>query len=536
VAITDSQPTPGAENRMSSNAVWTLVVVSLSTFMLMLDLTVVNVALPDIHAAFQSSFSALQWVLDAYALGLAAVLLAAGSLADRIGRKTVFDVGLVIFVVASLVCGLAQNDLTLILARFVQGLGGAVLFAVGPALLGHEFRGKDRGVAFGVFGAVGGVAIGFGPLIGGGLAEAAGWRWIFLINVPLTLAALVIGYLKIRESRSDAPSPVDWPGMATFSVGLFFLVLGFLRGQQDGWGSARVVTFFVLAVVLLAAFAALQITRPQRAMFDLALFRNRTFNGLSVLTALCAVTVMSALFLLISYVQNVLQYSAFAAGVRFLPLTLLMLVAAALCGSLVARVAPAIIVGGSQVFIAAGLLAVLLVDAHSGWTALIPAMILIGIGMGMFSTPRGAFAIAVTTPDKSGMASGVNETFQQAGMAIGIAALGAYFQNRVGHAFAESEIARTTLSDKATDLGNLIAAGSGNTVAKTLPAPVAGPFREAANAAFVSGLHHMTLAAAILAALSAVIGLVTLRRSDLDETALATPGIPQEAEPAAVAS
>ncbi|TQM30466.1 MFS transporter [Nocardia bhagyanarayanae] len=522
----------------SESAIWTLVVVALATFMLMLDLTVVNVALPDIREAFDSTFSALQWILDAYALGLAAVLLAAGSLADRIGRKRVFDAGLVIFVLSSLACGLAPNDFVLIVARLVQGLGGAILFAVGPALLGHEFRGKDRGMAFGVFGGVAGLAIAFGPLIGGALTETAGWRWIFLINVPVTIAALAVGYLKMRESRSDTPPPVDWLGMVTFSAGLFFLVLGFMRGEQDGWTSGRIIGCFALALVLLAVFTWLQISRPSHAMFDLTLFRNRTFNGLSVVTALCALSVMPALFLLISYVQNLLGYSAFASGVRFLPLTLLLFVAAAIAGSMVAKLPPSILVGASQLLIAAGLIAVLLVEPGSSWTALIPGMVLIGLGMGVFNPPRAAFSIAVTSPDKAGMASGVNETFQQAGLAIGIAAVGAFFQNRVGSAFTESEAARTVFGDKAAEAGDAVAAGGPAVVAAEVPESVAESVRAAAESAFVSGLENAMVLAAVLAAVSGAIAFLTLRSRDLDEAALATPGVPTEdadTQPAPVA-
>ncbi|MBL1073910.1 MFS transporter [Nocardia sp. 2] len=510
----------------SGSAVWTLVVVSLSTFMLMLDLTVVNVALPDIRRAFDSTFSALQWILDAYALGLAAVLLAAGSLADRLGRKRVFDVGLIVFVLASLACGLAVNDLMLILARFAQGLGGAILFAVGPALIGHEFRGRDRGMAFGVFGAVAGLAIAFGPLIGGGLTETAGWRWIFLVNVPVTIAALVVGYRKIRESRSDTPPPVDWAGMTAFSAGLFFLVLGFLRGEADGWSSARIIGYFALAGVCLAVFTMLQITRPERALFDLTLFRNRTFNGLSAVTTLGPFAVMSAIFLLISYVQNALGHSAFASGLRFLPLTLMLFVAAAATGALVAKVAPALLMGASQFLVAAGFLAILLVDAESTWTALIPAMVLIGLGMGMFNPPRAAFSIAVTTPDRAGMASGVNETFQQAGMAIGIAAVGAFFQNRVTAAFEESEVARTVFADRTSEAGEAVAAGGPAALTAELPAAVGAAVHDAAQAAFVSGLHSAMVLAAVVATIAGVIALATMRRGDLDAAALTTPGVP----------
>ncbi|MFD3506079.1 MFS transporter [Nocardia sp. NPDC058666] len=520
----------------SASAPWTLIVVALATFMLMLDLTVVNVALPDIRADFDASFTALQWILDGYALGLAAVLLAAGALADRLGRKLVFVIGLVVFVVSSLACGLAPNDTVLIVARLVQGLGGAILFAVGPALIGHEFRGKDRGMAFGVFGAVAGLAIAFGPLIGGALTESFGWRWIFLINVPLTIVTLAIGYFTVRESRSATAAPVDWIGMVTFSFGLFFLVLGFLRGHDDGWTSAAILGYFTVAVVLLAAFTWSQISRPDRAMFDLSLFANRTFNGLSVVTALCAVSVMPALFLLIAYMQNMQGYGAFATGVRFLPLTLLLFVAAAVAGRLVATIAPAVMVGASQLLIAAGLFAVLLVDADSSWTALIPAMILIGLGMGVFNPPRAAFSIAVTTPEKAGMASGVNETFQQAGLAIGIAAVGVFFQSRVEGNFAESDIAKSALGGQASQIADVVSAGGPSTAAALVPAPIAEPVRAAAEAAFVNGMHDAMLLTAALATLSGLIALFTLRTRDLDEAALATPGVPGgNVEPVSVA-
>ena len=301
-----------------------------------------------------------------------------------------------------------------------------------------------------------------------------------------------------------------------------------MRGQADGWGSARIIGCFLLAIALLALFAWFQISRPGRAMFDLSLFENRTFNGLSVVTALCALSVMPALFLLISYVQNLLGYSALASGVRFLPLTLLLFVAAALAGSLVAKLPPALLVGASQLLIAAGLFAVLLVDVGDSWTALIPGMILIGLGMGLFNPPRAAFSIAVTTPDKAGAASGINETFQQAGLAIGIAAVGAFFQNRVGSAFTENETATAVFGDKASEAGDAVAAGGPSVLAGPDLGAAAEAVRSAAESAFVSGLHNAMVLAAIVAAVSGAIALTTLRSRDLDEAALATPGVPTE--------
>ncbi|NLG54740.1 MAG: MFS transporter, partial [Rhodococcus sp.] len=483
---------------------WTLAVVALATFMIMLDLTVVNVALSDIQRSFDSSFTALQWILDGYALGLAAVLLASGSLADRIGRRVVFQWGMVIFTLSSLACGLAPTDEVLIGARIVQGLGGAVLFAVGPALLGHEFRGAARGKAFGVFGAVVGLAIAFGPLIGGYLTEAWSWRLIFLINVPFAIGALLIGQFRLRESSEPNAPSVDWWGMVTFSAALFLLVFGLMRGESDGWTSLPVAGSLISTAVLLIIFWIIQKRRGTAAMADLSLLNNRTFNGLSIVAALSAMSVMPALFLLISYVRNVLSYSAFDSGIRFLPLTLTLFASAFVAGLLTARARPGLLVGFSQLFIAAGLVAVLLVDETSEWTALIPAMLLIGVGMGLFNPPRAAIAIAVTTPGKAGMASGINETMQQAGMAVGIAALGALFHSRVATAFKESEVGQLA-GDRAGDAGEAIAVGAGQHVVDEAPAHLASAVDEAVRTAFVTGLHEVLIGAAAIAAIAGIV-------------------------------
>ncbi|MFE0465068.1 MFS transporter, partial [Kitasatospora sp. NPDC058965] len=415
---------------------WTLAIVSIATFMLMLDLTVVNVALPDLRNSLHADFSGLQWVLDAYALTLAAFLLTGGSLADRLGRKRVFVAGFAVFTAASLACGAATDVLALNLARGVQGAGAAVLFAVGPALLGHEFRGKDRAKAFGVFGGVSGLAIAFGPLIGGGLTSGVGWRWIFLVNVPIGVVAIVLSTLRIRESREPAAHRIDWLGLTLFSVALGALVLGFLRGEAQGWTSPVILALFAAAALLLAVFVLVERRLGAAAMLDLSLFRNRTFNGISAATLLANAAGMASIFLEVSYVQNVLGATPWQAGLRFLPLTLVLFVVAAVTGSLTVAVPPRLLVGAAAAFMAGGLLAIRLVDVHSGWTAMLPSMVLTGIGMGMFNPPRASVSIGVAEPARAGMAAGMGETFQQVGIAIGIAGFGALFQHRVGDAFA----------------------------------------------------------------------------------------------------
>src|SRR3954471_22469500 len=234
---------------------WTLLAVTVATFMLLLDITVVNVALPSIRRDLGASFSDLQWVVDAYALTLAALVLTAGSLADRLGRRRVFAIGLAIFSVASLLCGLAPDPTFLNVARAVQGIGGAIMFAVSLALVAQEFpAGRERGMAMGIYGATIGIAVAVGPLVGGLLTDGFGWESVFLLNVPIGLAALAITYWKVAESRDPNATRIDWGGLLTFSVALFVLVLALVRGNDEGWGSTLIIGLFAAGAVLIAAF------------------------------------------------------------------------------------------------------------------------------------------------------------------------------------------------------------------------------------------------------------------------------------------
>ncbi|MDH6136337.1 EmrB/QacA subfamily drug resistance transporter [Kitasatospora sp. MAA4] len=499
---------------------WTLGIVSIATFMLMLDLTVVNVALPDLRTTLGADFSALQWVMDAYALTLAAFLLTGGSLADRLGRKRVYIAGFAIFTAASLACGAAQGIVALNVARGVQGVGAAILFAVGPALIGQEFRGKDRAMAFGVFGGVSGLAIAFGPLIGGALTDGIGWRWIFLVNVPIGIVAMVLGTLRITESRDPSAHRVDWAGLLVFSAALTLLVLGFLRGENQGWASAMIIGTFAAAAALLVVFTLIERRLGEAAMLDLGLFRNVTFIGISVTTLLANAAGMSAIFLQVSYMQNVLGFSPLATGVRFLPMTLMLFVAAAVTGGLTVRVPQRLLVGIGTGLISTGLFLVTLVHPSSAWTALLPSMLVTGLGMGMFNPPRSSLAIGVAEPAKAGMAAGIGETFQQVGIAIGIAGFGALFQHRVSAAFAASP-AGSQLGAQAQQAGKAVAAGAGNELATTVPAALAAPVREAARVAFVHGLGDVLVGGGAVAAVGALVAFLFIRTRDLHESALA---------------
>ncbi len=410
---------------------WTLVAVCTGVFMLLLDVTIVNVALPDIQKSLGASLAQLQWVIDAYALSLAALLLTAGSIADRIGHRVVFATGIVVFTLGSLLCGVAGDPTFLALARAAQGVGGAIMFATSLALLSTAFRGRDRGTAFGIFGAVTGVAVAVGPVLGGAITSGLSWRWIFFVNIPIGVFALAVTLLRVLESRDPRPRRIDWIGFTTFSVGLGALVFGLIRSNENGWGSTVVVGSLAAAAVLLGLFVLAE-WMQREPMFDLSLVRVPTFVGGLVSAFGISASLFAMLTYLVLYIQNVLGYSAIEAGVRFLPLTGAIFLTAGVAGRLSARVPTRFLIGPGFVLIAIGLLLMHGLTPGSDWTALLPGMIVAGVGAGLVNVPLASTAVAVVEPERAGMASGVNATFRQVGIATGIAALGAIFSHSIG--------------------------------------------------------------------------------------------------------
>src|SRR5437764_12379502 len=286
--------------------------------MLLLDITVVNVALPDIQKELHASFTDLQWVVDAYALMLASVMLNAGTLGDWLGRKRVFLAGIGLFTIASALCGAATSPVFLNLARGAQGIGGAIMFAVSLAILAQEFHGRERGTAFGIWGATIGAAVALGPLVGGALTEWAGWRWIFFVNLPIGALCLLFGARVLHESRDEGHGGFDVAGQVILSAGLFAFVLGLLRCHGWGWSSGPVVGLLVGSAVALLVSGLVEL-RQERPMFDVRLFRVPAFAGAQIV----AFTISSAMFAqflyLTLYLQNILGYSPLQAGLRFLP-------------------------------------------------------------------------------------------------------------------------------------------------------------------------------------------------------------------------
>src|SRR6188768_1357609 len=237
---------------------WTLLAVCVATFMLLLDITIVNVALPEIQRDLDASLSSLQWVIDAYALTLASFLLVFGSLGDRLGRRRVFTIGFVVFTAASFLCGLSGDPTVLNFARGLQGTGAAAMFATSLALIAQEFEGRERATAVGIWGATVGGAVAIGPLVGGVITDGLGWEWIFFVNVPIGIAAIFITETKLVNVRATDPQPIDWPGLGTFSAALFLLIFGLIRGNAEGWGSTVIVACLAGAVALLVAFVLIE--------------------------------------------------------------------------------------------------------------------------------------------------------------------------------------------------------------------------------------------------------------------------------------
>jgi EmrB/QacA subfamily drug resistance transporter len=473
--------------------------------MLLLDITIVNVALPDIQRDLGASFQDLQWVIDAYALTLASFMLTAGSLADLFGRRRLFVLGLALFTAASLLCGLSTSPTTLNLSRALQGVGGAAMFATSLALLASAFTGRERGTALGIWGATTGASVAVGPLVGGVLVEHVSWQSIFFVNLPIGLAAIAVTLRTVRETRDPSAGRVDWAGLITFSGALFALVFALVRGNAEGWGSGTILALLVASAVLLVAFVAVE-RHQDRPMFDLTLLRKPSFVGAS-LVAFCLSASMFSMFLYLTlYLQNVLGYSPLEAGLRFLPVTLVSFVCAALSGNLTERVPVRFLMGAGLGLVGVGLLLMSGVDADSEWTALLPGFILGGAGVGLTNPAIASTAVGVVDPRRTGMASGINNTFRQVGIATGIAALGAIFQS--------------TVTQKVLDA---LAAGGGAPAGRQLPPAevlaqgnpsVLGPAREAFITGWTGALNQILVIAAVVALVGAVGSLVLVRSRD----------------------
>ena len=497
---------------------WTLIAVCTGTFMLLLDITVVNVALPDIQASLHATFSDLQWVIDAYSLTLAAFLLTAGVVGDMYGRREVFAIGLGVFTVSSLVCGLSTTALMLNLSRAVQGVGGAIMFATSLALIAQAFQGRERGTAFGIYGAVVGGAVAIGPLVGGAITSGIGWRWIFFVNIPIGIAAVAVTLTKINESKDPTTRRIDWVGFVTFSLSLFLLVFALVRGNNLGWHSTAVVSMLVGAAVLMAIFLVAE-WKGRDPMLDLSLFKRPAMVGVSIATFCVAASIFAMFLYLTLYVQDVLGYGPFKAGLIFLPLTMMAFVVAPFAGRLTVRVHSRYLMGTGMLLVAIGCLLMSSIHASSAWTVLLPGFIVCGIGIGTANPVIASASVAVVPHQRSGMASGSSNTFRQVGIATGIAGLGAIFQSQVQSktlaALHTTTLGQEVIAKGGSQLTAAITGGGVRPAAAAIPVPAARQaLLQAYRLGFTTTFNHLMVISTIVALIGSVAAFALVRQRD----------------------
>jgi EmrB/QacA subfamily drug resistance transporter len=493
---------------------WTLLAVCVGTFMLLLDVTIVTVALPDIQRGLHAGFGDVQWVVDAYALALAAFLLTSGVLADRYGRRLLFSIGLIVFTFGSLLCGVAQTPLMLTLSRAGQGVGGAIMYATSLALLGHSFRGRDRGVAFGLWGAITGAAVSLGPIVGGVITTEISWRGIFLVNVPIGAAALAVTLWRVEESRAVRPGRPDAVGFVLLTAGLVALVYGLIRAGESGWGDTGAVIALAAGGVLLVCFALAE-SAVADPMFDLGLFRKPTFTG-GLIAAFAMNGSLFAMFLyLVLYLQNLLGYSALATGVRLLVSSGAQLLAATIAGRLSEHVPVRWLIGPGLLAVGIGLLLMTGLNGDSSWTHLVAGFIVSGIGAGFVNPPLASTAIGVVEPERAGMASGINTTFRQVGIATSIAALGSIFitelHTRLTHALA----AVPPLAGHADQVAAALREGQTGAAFADLPPSAHAALQTAIRSSFTGALNTLLVVTACLALAGSVLAALLIRSKDL---------------------
>jgi EmrB/QacA subfamily drug resistance transporter len=452
---------------------WTLAAVSFGLFMIMLDNTVVNVALPAMQRALKIGPSELEWVVVGYALTFATFMLTGGKLADLYGRRRLFVVGLAIFTGASLACGLAPSASFLIGARVVQGVGSAIMNPATLGIITATFPPRQRGMAIGIWAGVSAMALAIGPLVGGLLTEKIDWSWIFFVNVPVGILGIVVARWAIDETRDTSHEQrLDLPGLLSSAIGLFALTYGLIESNSYGWTSGRILGLFAIAALSLGAFVVLE-HRQRLPMLDLSLFRNATFAGANVAMMLVALAMFGVFFFNSLFVQNILGYSAIQTGAIFLPMTLLIVVLAPQAGRFSDRIGSRWLIGGGMTLLSISLLLFSRLDVGSDFWTLLPGLLVGGVGMALTMTPATAAAMGSVPVDKAGVGSAVLNSARQVGGSLGIAVMGAVIATQTHGARGRS------------------------------PAVAAD---------FVRGYHHALYVAAAIAISGALVAIVTVRK------------------------
>jgi EmrB/QacA subfamily drug resistance transporter len=451
---------------------WTLGAVAFGLFMIMLDNTIVNVALPAIQRDLDIGISELEWVFNGYALTFGVLMLTGGKLADLLGRRRIFILGLVVFTAASLACGLASSAGLLIGARVVQGVGSALMNPATLSIITATFPPRQRGMAIGIWAGVSAMALAIGPLVGGLITENISWNWIFFINVPIGVLAIVVTRLVVAESRDTSTQQrLDLPGLLSSAVALFALTYGLIEANTYGWTSGRILGLFAVALVGLAVFVVLEV-RQRAPMLDLSLFKDGTFAGANAVMMLVGLAMFGVFFFISLFVQNILGYSAIQAGASFLPMTVLIILIAPAAGKFSDRVGSRWLMGGGMILLSVSLFLFSRLDAASDFWNVFPGLIVGGLGMGLVMTPTTAAAMGSVPVDKAGVGSAVLNSMRQVGGSLGIAVMGAI-------------------------------------VASQVSAPPGTP---QAAAGFVTGFQHALIVASLIALSGAFLAVATVRK------------------------
>jgi EmrB/QacA subfamily drug resistance transporter len=444
---------------MKNRTVWTFVVTSAALFMASLDNLVVTTALPSIREHLHAGLAGLQWTVDAYTLTFAVLLLTGASLGERYGRRRMFTVGLALFTAGSAAAALAPGIGWLIGARAVQGVGAAMLIPLTLTLLSAAVPPERRGMALGIWGAIGGLAVAAGPLVGGAVVQGASWQWIFWLNVPIGLAVLPFAATKLGESRGLS-TRLDIPGVILASLGLFGIVLGVVRGNAHGWTSLTVLPPIVIGAALVAAFVIWE-AKTAEPMLPLGLFRSRGFTMANVASMLMYFGMFGSIFLLAQFLQVVQHYSPLEAGLRTLPWTAMPIVVTPIAGALSDRIGgrPLLVAGLTLQAIGLGWLA-LVASPTVPYLTLVPAFVVSGVGMSLFFGPAANVVLGAVRRDQEGIASGANNAIRELGGVFGIAVLGAVFSARGGYATGTSFVAGLTPAVWAGAAGVAVAAAA----------------------------------------------------------------------------
>ena len=506
-----------------------LAAVNFGLFMALLDVTVVNVALPNIARSFGTSFADLQWVIATYTLTYAALILTASKLGDLFGRKRLFLAGLVLFTLASLACGLAHDVTQLQLARAAQGIGAAMLTPIAGAIIAATFRGRELGTAFGIYGGVSGIALACGPIIGGLLVKYANWQSVFFLNVPIGIIGIVVVSLVVRESyAAQRGQRIDIPGALLSVATLFALTLALIRGAEWGWSDPRTLGVFAAAAVGFALFIGVEaatLRAGRDPMIDLSLFRVASFNVTAFVTLVVSLIYAGLLFVLALLFQNVLGYDALGTGIRYIPFVIASIVVGPLVGSFSDRIDPRIRFGGSLFIFGLGLFLMILLGPTDDWTALLPGLIVAGIGGAAMQTQMSAAAVDTAPRQRSGMATGISGTMRQVGSSLGIALLGAIFSGGYSHALPEALTGAGVPAPLASALvdgtaGNASFAGR---VPPQVPTQFTASVQGATHAAFIQGFDDMLRVIVALVAIAVIGSLLFMRAKQFDGAPSAPP-------------